>query len=123
MRFAFLDFDGTLYKGHLWRDLAEHYREQGKRRTLTWAYLLGHMALWPLNLIGLMSDEAFYASWQRDLSWLLRGVPREKLHELVAQQSIPRWATIADIVHATEFFLHADSGMITGQVLYLGGAG
>ncbi len=54
---------------------------------------------------------------------LLRGVSREKLDALVARQAIPRWATIADIIHATEFFLHPNSDMITGQVLYLGGAG
>jgi 3-oxoacyl-[acyl-carrier protein] reductase len=54
---------------------------------------------------------------------LLRGVPREKLDALVDRQSIPRWATIADIVHTIEFFLHPNSDMITGQVLYLGGAG
>ncbi len=54
---------------------------------------------------------------------LLRGVSREKLDALVAGQSIPRWATVADIVHAIEFFLDPKSDMITGQVLYLGGAG
>jgi 3-oxoacyl-[acyl-carrier protein] reductase len=54
---------------------------------------------------------------------LLRGVAREKLDELVAKQAIPRWSTVADVVHAIEFFLHPNSDMITGQILYLGGAG
>ena len=54
---------------------------------------------------------------------LLRGVSREKLDSLVANQAISRWATMADILHATEFFLHPASDMITGQVMYLGGAG
>ncbi len=54
---------------------------------------------------------------------LLRGVSRDKLEALVAGQAIPRWATAADIVNATEFFLQPASDMITGQVLYLGGAG
>lgn len=95
MQFAFLDFDGTLYKGHLWKDLAEHYRETGRRRALTWAYLLGHMALWPLNLLGLMSHEAFYASWQRDLSWLLRGLSREEATALF--QHILHTRVLADL--------------------------
>lgn len=54
---------------------------------------------------------------------LLRGVAREKLESLVANQAISRWTTMADILHATEFFLHPASDMITGQILYLGGAG
>ncbi len=54
---------------------------------------------------------------------LVRGVAREKLETLVANQAISRWTTMTDIVHATEFFLHPASDMITGQVLYLGGAG
>lgn len=54
---------------------------------------------------------------------LVRGVSKEKLEKLIAMQSVRRWATIADIVHAIEFFLDPNSDMITGQVLYLGGAG
>lgn len=54
---------------------------------------------------------------------LLRGVSPEKLETLVGNQAISRWATMADIIHATEFFLHPGSDMITGQVLYLGGVG
>jgi 3-oxoacyl-[acyl-carrier protein] reductase len=54
---------------------------------------------------------------------LLRGVAREKLDNLVANQAISRWTTMADIMHVTEFFLHPASDMITGQVLYFGGSG
>ena len=54
---------------------------------------------------------------------LVRGISQEKLDALIARQSIPRWATIADVIHAIEFFLDPNSDMITGQVLYLGGAG
>lgn len=75
---AFFDFDGTLYAGHLWRDFSDYFRERQERRGLLWAYLLGHMALWPLNLAGLLSHERFYGSWARDLTWVLRGLPTER---------------------------------------------
>jgi 3-oxoacyl-[acyl-carrier protein] reductase len=54
---------------------------------------------------------------------LIRGVSSEQLGALIARQAIRRPTTMADVVHAAEFFLHPDSQMITGQILYLGGAG
>lgn len=75
---AFFDFDGTLYSGHLWQDISDYYRERGERRLLLWTYLLGHIALRPLNLLGLLSTERFYGSWARDLTWVLRGLPHEE---------------------------------------------
>lgn len=52
---------------------------------------------------------------------LIRGVPSEKIDELLARQAIPRHATLADVSSAVDHFLSPRSGMITGQVLYLGG--
>lgn len=52
---------------------------------------------------------------------LLRTVPEEKLHELLAQQALNRFAEPADVCHAVDFFLRVESRMITGQTLYLGG--
>lgn len=75
---AFFDFDGTLYEGHLWKDFSEYFRERRERRGLLWAYLVGHMALWPLNRVGIVSHERFYGSWARDLTWVLRGLPTEQ---------------------------------------------
>jgi HAD superfamily hydrolase (TIGR01490 family) len=75
---AFFDFDGTLYCGHLWKDISDYYRQRGERRLLLWAYLLGHIALRPLNLLGLLSTERFYGSWARDLTWILRGLSHEE---------------------------------------------
>lgn len=72
---AFFDFDGTLYTGHLWKDMSDYFRQKRERTGLLWAYLLGHMALWPLNLAGVLSHERFYGSWARDLTWILRGMP------------------------------------------------
>ncbi len=54
---------------------------------------------------------------------LIRGVPKNKMDELLRRQAIPRFAQLDDVRHVVEFFLHPDSGFVTGQVVYLGGAG
>lgn len=54
---------------------------------------------------------------------LLENVPQVKLNKLIAEQAIPRWAEPADVANVVDFFLRPESGMITGQVVYLGGAG
>lgn len=54
---------------------------------------------------------------------LLRGVSEDSLSSLIHRQAIPRWATTADLINVVEFFLRPESDMITGQVVYLGGAG
>ena len=52
---------------------------------------------------------------------LTRSVPAEKLDRVTAQQALHRRATFADVANVVDFFLQAESGMVTGQVLYLGG--
>jgi len=42
---------------------------------------------------------------------------------LVGAQPIPRWARPEDVVNVIDFFLRPESGMVTGQVIYLGGIG
>jgi 3-oxoacyl-[acyl-carrier protein] reductase len=54
---------------------------------------------------------------------LLKGVGEEKIRHLVEQQAIRRMAQFSDVTHVVDFFLHPDSQMITGQVIYLGGLG
>jgi 3-oxoacyl-[acyl-carrier protein] reductase len=54
---------------------------------------------------------------------LTAGVPEHKLQQLVSAQAVPQWATPADVIHVIEFFLAPSSRMVTGQILYLGGAG
>ena len=54
---------------------------------------------------------------------LLRNVPEDKLEKLVRRQAIPHWAEMRDVLHVLDFFLHPDSHLITGQVVYLGGVG
>jgi 3-oxoacyl-[acyl-carrier protein] reductase len=53
---------------------------------------------------------------------LTRGVPQEKLDQLVGRQAIRRLAEIRDLVNVIDFFLRPQSDFVTGQVLYLGGA-
>lgn len=52
---------------------------------------------------------------------LIKNVPREKLDALVARQAIPRFGRVEDVANVVDFFLRAESGFVTGQVLYLGG--
>ncbi len=53
---------------------------------------------------------------------LIRGIPGNKLDELIALQAIPRMGTPKDVANAIDFFLRQESDFITGQTLYLGGA-
>jgi len=52
---------------------------------------------------------------------LIRGVPQEKMHALLARQALPRLGTVGDVINAVDFFLRPESDFITGQVIYLGG--
>lgn len=54
---------------------------------------------------------------------LLQGVPDDKLAALVERQAVPKWAEPADVINVVDFFLKPESGLITGQVVYLGGVG
>src|SRR5262245_41552283 len=54
---------------------------------------------------------------------LVAGVDQGKLDRLITDQPIRRWATVEDFINVVDFFLSRASGMVTGQVVYLGGAG
>jgi HAD superfamily hydrolase (TIGR01490 family) len=79
---AFFDAVGTIYEGAFWRDISERQREQKRNRFWVWWYLIWHMAGWPLNLAGLLSQRRWYASWARDMAWLFRGLSVEEGAEL-----------------------------------------
>ena len=53
---------------------------------------------------------------------LIAGVAEKKLEKLIAAQAVRRWAVAEDVVNVVDFFLRPESGMVTGQVIYLGGA-
>ncbi len=52
---------------------------------------------------------------------LIRGVPADKIDNLVARQAIHRLGTPQDVANVIDFFLSPASSFITGQILYLGG--
>ncbi|MEW6428233.1 MAG: SDR family oxidoreductase [Thermodesulfobacteriota bacterium] len=52
---------------------------------------------------------------------LIKGVGEEKIARLVARQAIHRMATPEDVINVVDFFLSPGSGMVTGQIVYLGG--
>jgi len=54
---------------------------------------------------------------------LTERVPEDTIQALLARQAIPRWAEPQDVINVVDFFLRPESGMITGQVVYLGGVG
>lgn len=52
---------------------------------------------------------------------LIKGVSSEKIEALIRQQAVKSMATPKDVIHIVEFFLHPDSALVTGQIIYLGG--
>jgi 3-oxoacyl-[acyl-carrier protein] reductase len=52
---------------------------------------------------------------------MVRAVPRNKMEGLLARQAFHRFGEMRDVSNVTDFFLHPDSGFVTGQILYLGG--
>jgi 3-oxoacyl-[acyl-carrier protein] reductase len=52
---------------------------------------------------------------------LIKGVPKDKIAELLKRQAISKMATPADVINLADFYLRPESGMISGQVVYLGG--
>ena len=100
---AFFDVVGTIYKGAFWRDISQYNRDQKRNRFWVWAYLIWHMAGWPLNLAGLLSDKRWYAAWASHMPWLLRGFTVEEGQELfdwvIEERLIPNLRTdIMDIL-------------------------
>jgi 3-oxoacyl-[acyl-carrier protein] reductase len=79
----------------------------------------------PLRLEG----EAVYAASKSAVETFTRitarelteAVPEDKMQSLIARQAIRRWAEPSDVANVVDFFLRPESGMITGQVVYLGG--
>jgi 3-oxoacyl-[acyl-carrier protein] reductase len=52
---------------------------------------------------------------------LIKNVPKAKMEELIARQSIRRLGTFEDVANAVDFFIRKESDFITGQTIYLGG--
>jgi 3-oxoacyl-[acyl-carrier protein] reductase len=54
---------------------------------------------------------------------LTAGVSAAKIERLVRAQAVQRQATGTDVANVIDFFLRPESGLVTGQVVYLGGFG
>lgn len=52
---------------------------------------------------------------------MTRGVPKEKMDELVGRLALRRLGVPEDVANVVEFFLRPESHGVTSQVLYLGG--
>lgn len=52
---------------------------------------------------------------------LIKGVPKEKLDKLLQRQAIHRYGDMKEVANVIDFFIKPESGMVTGQLIYLGG--
>jgi HAD superfamily hydrolase (TIGR01490 family) len=90
---ALFDFDGTLYTGHIWQDIARHHWRARRHRRWVMAYLAWNMAPLPLYKAGLMSTAAFFRTWGETMSWLLRnwtlGEAQVLFETLIDEQILP----------------------------------
>ncbi|OHD14648.1 MAG: oxidoreductase [Spirochaetes bacterium GWB1_36_13] len=53
---------------------------------------------------------------------LIRNVPENKIQELIDRQAVKRFGEFRDIINVIDFFISEKSDLVTGQVVYLGGA-
>jgi 3-oxoacyl-[acyl-carrier protein] reductase len=53
---------------------------------------------------------------------LIGSIPRAKIDATLDRLAIKRLATFEDVTNVVEFFIRPESGHVTGQVIYLGGA-
>lgn len=54
---------------------------------------------------------------------LLKGVGHERIQYVLDRQALQKMTEYEDVLNVVDFFLSESSHMVTGQVLYLGGAG
>jgi 3-oxoacyl-[acyl-carrier protein] reductase len=54
---------------------------------------------------------------------LIKAVPPEKVRDIINGLAVKRLGNFADVTNVVDFFVRRESEYITGQVIYLGGAG
>ena len=52
---------------------------------------------------------------------LIKGVPKEKMDNLLKRQAIHRFGTPEEVCAVIDFFIDKKNNMVTGQVVYMGG--
>jgi HAD superfamily hydrolase (TIGR01490 family) len=82
---ALFDFDGTLYTGHVWQDLARHLWQHRQNRRWVMAYVARNMAPLPLYKLGLLNQVTYYRLWGETMVWLLRGWQEDEGRALFVQ--------------------------------------
>jgi HAD superfamily hydrolase (TIGR01490 family) len=75
---AFFDFDGTLYDGHIWKDVVRHNWAAKRDRRWIAIYVVRNMVPYPLYKLGLLSQNSFYRTWGETMSWMLRGWTKDE---------------------------------------------
>jgi HAD superfamily hydrolase (TIGR01490 family) len=75
---AFFDLDGTLATVHVWQALARHNQQQRVNRLALAGYMGTHYPQYLLYKLGLVSRDAAYTSWARDMPWLIGGLTLER---------------------------------------------
>lgn len=53
---------------------------------------------------------------------LIRGVPSDKIDQLVNKLAIKSLGSFEDVANVIDFFVRPESNAVTGQIIYLGGA-
>ena len=53
---------------------------------------------------------------------LTKNVPGPKMKKLLNRQVVKRYSTYEEVVHVIDMFVNKNSDMVTGQIVYLGGA-
>jgi len=79
---AFFDFDGTLFKGHLWQGVVKHHIKHKVKLLSVFTYLATNF---PLALAGelaskfkILSEEGYKIRWGEDLATLFKGLEKEE---------------------------------------------
>ena len=81
----------------------------------------GRMIAWRMVKSKYFPHAEKYAKYQD----ICKGLsdPKDKIEALIERQAIKRFGRFSDIINVIEFFTGRESGFVTGQVIYLGGAG
>jgi len=94
---AFIDFDGTLLDGYLWRAVITHHRSQRFKRWLLFKFLAVHLPMIPLWRLKIISRDWFYKVWGENMAWLFKGVSIERAemiwHWLIDHHIQPNYRT------------------------------
>jgi len=75
---AVFDFDGTLYKGHLFNGVIKHHLEHRVKRLAVSSYLITHLPLWLLSKMKLTGEENVKVQWGEDLAVLFKGYEKQE---------------------------------------------